>query len=181
MGRPGSSGGKMYMRGMDEVMRNFNKEVKAIQDRGTKGLLMCSAYIRRQTETVPPVSPVDYGNLRASYFTVSSKGSLVGTNETFNKIFKGPKASQIQMDYQSTINESRGMANRLALGGMKRFVVFGYGAGYSGFVHEMIGAEFKRSGAEPKWLETHIKGSTRIMLMIIRDQVKVPRSKKGRK
>lgn len=175
-GVPGSSGGRMYMVGMKQVMLNLNKEIVKIQDRSSKGLIMVAAYIRQKTEKQRPLTPVDLGNLRSSWFVVSSKSSIVGGDERqlMKKTFVGKRAEAILTDYIMAVMESQGLARRLAGIKFKRFVVFGYGAGYAGFVHEMVGAEFKRPGAEAKWLETHLKNNTHQILLILESEIKIP-------
>lgn len=61
------------IKGFDKVLRNLNKEINQIEGRSMKGLILAGIHIRRETETVPPVIPVDTGNLRASWVTSSFK------------------------------------------------------------------------------------------------------------
>ena len=59
-----------FLKGLDNVLRNLNKEIKAIEGRSLKGMLLAVALIRRDIETVSPLVPVgETGNLRASWFS----------------------------------------------------------------------------------------------------------------
>jgi hypothetical protein len=62
---------KTGIRGMDKVVANLNKELAKMKMGSMKGLLLAAAFIRRDMEQVPPLIPVDTGNLRASWFTNS--------------------------------------------------------------------------------------------------------------
>jgi hypothetical protein len=59
------------IKGFDNVMKNLNKEIKAIKDRTQAGLIQATIIVRRSTEKTEPLTPVDTGNLRASWFTNS--------------------------------------------------------------------------------------------------------------
>lgn len=174
----------MHVDGLKETMENLNALIKQYLDAGYKGLILATAYIRRQTESTAPLTPVDLGNLRASWLVVTSKGSIQGGEAKFqSKGFVGPRAGEILNDYQGAVNEARGLV-RFNEQGTKIFVVFGYGAGYAVYVHENIGAAFQKEGADAKWFETHIKRSTPQILQIIRTEIQIvkPRViKKSRK
>lgn len=57
------------IKGMDIVLRNLNREIKAIEGRSMKGLINSAIIIRRDMDKTPPLIPVDTGNLRSSWFT----------------------------------------------------------------------------------------------------------------
>jgi len=183
----GQSRGADYMRGFtwglkgeEVVMANLNKELDQIKAKSMKGLIMAAAYIRNKTEKETPLTPVDYGNLRSSYFVVTAKSVPVGSGKTD---FKGPKAQEMTIDHGSVIGEMQAKARSMTTK-QRLFLIMGYTANYSGFVHEMIGANFnpdkrrgkakRRAGAGPKWLETHIKNNTKMIVQIVRDQTKIP-------
>lgn len=183
----GQSRGADYMRGFtwglkgeQVVMANLNKELEQIKVKSMKGLVMAAAYIRNKTEHESPLTPVDYGNLRDSWFVVTATNTPVGGG---TKGFKGPKAQQMSIDHASVLTETQGTVKTLTTK-QRKFLIMGYSANYSGFVHEMIGANFnpdnrkgtakRRAGAGPKWLETHIKNNTKQIVQIVRDNVKIP-------
>ncbi len=53
------------------------------------------------------------------------------------------------------------------------FLIFGYGAEYAIWVHEMIGATFKRPGAGAKWFEAALKRNRKEMLLKIREEAEI--------
>ena len=55
--------------GLSAVLNNLNREIKALDGRIMKGLIRSAILVRRSTEETPPLTPVDTGNLRASWFT----------------------------------------------------------------------------------------------------------------
>ena len=58
-----------FLKGLDQVLRNLNKEIKAIEGRSLKGMLLAVAEVRKDMETTPPLVPIDTGNLRGSWFS----------------------------------------------------------------------------------------------------------------
>jgi hypothetical protein len=59
----------MNLKGLEAVIANLNKEIKAIEGRSLAGMIRAAVVVRRSTEETPPLTPVDLGNLRASWFT----------------------------------------------------------------------------------------------------------------
>ena len=164
MGFPGSSGGPMYLKGFEQVMSNLNKEIKGIVARSTSGLVHAVYFIRTQTETKYPKTPVDYGNLRSSWFVTAPDGIKKGNNPTFI----GPKSGIYSTDHVKMLNESQGVV-AMNSSAFKKIVMFGYSVNYAGFIHEMIVAQhFTRKQSDIKWLEVHINNNTKALLEIIR-------------
>jgi len=58
-----------HIKGMDNLLRNLNKEIKKIEGFSMKGLIRAAIIIRRDMDKTSPLIPVDEGNLRASWFT----------------------------------------------------------------------------------------------------------------
>lgn len=65
------------LKGIDNVMRNINKELLKMKAKSVPGMLEAAAFIRRDMEKVPPLIPVDSGNLRASWFTTPLRNGVV--------------------------------------------------------------------------------------------------------
>jgi hypothetical protein len=64
------------LKGLEQVINNLNKEIKAIEGRSLTGLIRAAILVRRSMEETPPLIPLDTGNLRASWFTTTGyKGS----------------------------------------------------------------------------------------------------------
>lgn len=179
MGKPGSSRGADYMRGFtwgvegeEVVMKNLNRELEGITNRSMQGLIKAAAFIHRETETVPPKTPVDLGNLRSSWFVVTAKREVAGMGEA--KQWKGPKASTYSGEHQSVMQQGKAELQGLENAGKRKFLMLGYSANYAGFIHEMIGAvNFTREGSGIKWLETHIKKNTKKIVDIVKENATI--------
>lgn len=120
-----------FLKGLDRVLANLNREIKAIEGRSLQGMLLAVAEIRKDIDTVSPLVPVDKGNLRASWFLEPLMMPV------------GPA------------------------------VIFGFSANYAAFVHELLGANFQRPGAGPKFLQAHIRRTRERTLRIIRDNARI--------
>ena len=57
---------KPYFTGLNEVLRNLNKEIVALKQRTTAGLWEAGLEVKRRSMEL---TPVDTGNLRASHYT----------------------------------------------------------------------------------------------------------------
>jgi len=119
------------VKGLDNILRNINKKVDAMQKKTMKGLIQAAIVVRRDMDKTSPLIPVgETGNLRLSYFTL-------------------PKPSKL-----------------------KPVLVMGFTADYAWYVHEMVGAKFKRSGAGAKFLEAALNRNRQEVLKAIRDEVR---------
>ena len=54
-----------------------------------------------------------------------------------------------------------------------KLLMMGYTANYALWVHENIGAKFKRPGSGPKWFEAAIKRNANNIVNIVKDNAKV--------
>ena len=61
------------LKGIDNVMRNLNKEVAKMKIKSLAGLIQAAALIRVDMDKTPPLIPVDTGNLRNSWFVTTGK------------------------------------------------------------------------------------------------------------
>lgn len=59
------------IKGMDIVLANLNKEIVKMKINSIVGLLSAAGFIRRDMEKTYPLIPIDFGNLRASWFVTS--------------------------------------------------------------------------------------------------------------
>lgn len=153
------------------ILNNLNAEIAQIKVRSAKGLIMAAAHIRVETEKTPYITPLDLGNLRASWFIVSAKGKTgdpIGKSEKF----KGPKASELSSDYVATIAEGQG---EVASYGKGVAVMMGYSANYAMWVHEMIGATFHRKGGQsgPKWFESAVYRNKDKIVQIVKGNAQI--------
>jgi hypothetical protein len=162
----------MYpIKGFEEVMSNLNREIQGIKQRNMKGLIMSAALVRRDTETTPPLTPVDLGNLRASWFVVTPKSVPVGKGTS---MFRGPEASKMMTEHEETVIEAQGMVMAESTA-EKQFLIMGYSANYALYVHEMLGVTFQRPGAGPKWFEASVTRNSKKIVEIVRDNAQIGR------
>jgi hypothetical protein len=167
--------------GLDIVMARLNAEIIRIENASMKGMIMAAAYIRNETEKTPTVTPVDLGNLKASWFVVTAKSVPVGKSSSF----RGGNAGIFSAEHAAAIADGRGEMAAKSMGRMKTLMM-GYSANYALWVHEMIGMNpqpgfrygpgpgrkrrYKpRSGSGPKWFEECIKRNSSKIVQIIRD------------
>ena len=167
------------IKGFDKVMANLNREIQLIKGRSMKGLIMAAKLIRDDTEKTPPLTPLDLGNLRASWFVVTAKSIPVGKSGNF----EGEKSGKMATEHISTIAEAQGMA--AASTKEMPFLIMGYSANYALWVHEMIHATFnpprkdeskgkrRREGAGPKWFEASVKRNKDKVLRVIKDNAQI--------
>jgi len=169
-GMPGASGGAAYMTGMREVMANLNVQIAMIKGATEKGFVEVAAFIRNKTEHEEPLTPVDLGNLRASWFVVSAKKVYQTKGPS---TFSGKDAGKISGQKDIAITESQGQL--AGLGENKIGLMMGYGANYAGFVHEFIPgiANFQRPGSREKWLQSHLYTNTGKIVEIVKENVKI--------
>jgi hypothetical protein len=150
---------------MDIVLRNLNKEIQAIEGRTMAGLIGAAAHIRSDMEKTPPLIPVDTGNLRSSWFVTTSKGVPVGGG---TKRFKGDKKENAASTHLETLEFEKGRIGKGVIA-----IIMGFSANYALWVHEMLGANFKRPDAGPKFFEAALKRNVNNILKIIRDHAKI--------
>lgn len=166
------------VKGFDIVMSNLNKAIMNIEGGTLKGLLLAAALIRRETERTPPLTPVDTGNLRASWFVVSSQKQRIGkarvSSDVHGKLiqtgkFKGKKKAEMAANHTSTIQQAKAILHSRK---EDIVVMMGYTANYALFVHESVDKQFHREGSGPKWFETAIKNNSSSILNIIENTSK---------
>lgn len=156
------------IKGFDEVMKNLDKEIEKIKVKSAAGLIKATIIIRNDTEKTTPITPVDTGNLRSSWFVVSLKKAAA---DVYNKAFKGKKKDDMAKEHSATITEAMGIVKAYIKRGV--LVVFGYSANYAAAVHEKLGANFQRPGAGPKWFESAIKRNIPNIVSTIANETKI--------
>jgi len=146
---------------LDNVIFNLNKKLRSIQNKTLISLIEGAKLIYEDMETTSPLIPVDLGNLENSFFIVTSNGAVI---QGKTPAFVGENAGKISEGHLATIQEARGMG----VSGIKGpYVVFGFGAYYAVYVHEMIEASFQRQGAGALFLSNAIaRNSNRIIKLI---------------
>lgn len=153
------------LKGIKAVTANMNKEIIKIEGKTLQGLIIASIIVRRSMEGSPPRTPVDTGNLRASWFVTTAKGTSAGSKANF----KGKDAGGLAAEHSAAIAKGKG----LAVTEKKPFLVMGFSAYYAPYTHEMMDASFQRPGAGPKFLETALKTNTAAILKVIKETAKI--------
>ena len=140
-----------FLKGLDNVLKNLNKEIKAIEGRSIVGLGLAVMAIRNDIDTVPPLVPI------------------------------GPSAAQVKELKERGISREQGTGNLRASWFAEPLslpigpaVIFGHSANYAAWVHEMIGkVNWSRPNAGPKWLQAAIRLSRERTLRIIAENAKI--------
>jgi hypothetical protein len=178
-GQPGGSGGTKYQQELKVIMSNLNKEISNIQNASMKGLINAAIYIRNETEKTPPLTPVDLGNLRSSWFiTTATKKEA---NDQWNKGFrKSPKGTKRIADKDLASNHSRAVTEaKGTLAGMntptRKFMMMGYSANYAGYVHEFVNPSisWSRAGSNAKWFQSHVYANKTKIFQIVAETSKM--------
>jgi hypothetical protein len=170
------------VQGLDDVMRRLKKELEAVNHRiSTRGLVLVAEKIRRETETVYPLTPVDIGNLRASWFVVATEVGEVNDPLAISGSFRNRpfrkmryKASELRARHLAVISASKAEVIKVR----QPLMIMGYSAPYALYVHEIAhrfpNAEFKREGADWKWFQKAINRNIRTIFNIIKDNARIP-------
>lgn len=153
------------VKGLDKVLRNLKKETDKIKGRSLKGLIKASILVRSDTEKTSPKIPVDTSNLRASYFTVTSKGS---TTEGGSPQFKGDDSEKLSSGHNEVVNDAKSLVR-----GREPGLALGFSAFYAWYVHEAIDNKFLRPGSGPKFLEAALNRNRKRVLKVIADEAKI--------
>jgi len=165
----------MYLDGLNQVMNTLNVEIHNIVGRSQKGLTRGALKIRREAQKKTPVVT---GNLRASAYTISGKGSI--TNELPS--FKGKDAQKLQEDHSAAISQAQSRAAITT----EPYAEVGFTAMYAPFIHENPNAgqtgkgadssvpAYKRGSAVGEWkfLENAIAENHAEILRLITQEVK---------
>lgn len=153
--------------GMEKVLRNLNREISKIEGRTLKGLIRSAILIRRDMEATPPLIPVDTGNLRASFYTITTKpveGQVKSTS------FEKDEGGKLAQGHVEALQEAQ---SELSYFGKNPVVAIGFSAYYAFKVHEDKMARFKRPGAGAKFLEAAIKRNEKKILDIIKSEARI--------
>jgi len=156
----------VQVKGLEEVLKAL-KDVASKTDRASlRGLIRSSIIVRNATEKQSPKTPVDTGNLRASWFTVTNKGT---TEEGTGAEFKGSDAGKMSTQHSRVLTEAKS-----EVAGSKPGVGFGFSANYAAEVHEAAeGRNWNRPGSGPKFLEQALLKNKNAILKVIKEETKI--------
>jgi hypothetical protein len=172
--------GLTKLRGLNTVITNLNKQIKEIKGGTLEGLIEAAGEIYQETERGEPITPVDTGALRASWFIYSQRG-----DESGNRKYKGPSTRSVSSKKKKKahiLKESRKeeMIGAKTLVGKADdiIVVAGYSVPYAAYVHEGIGGtgsitKWTRKGSGKWWFQRAVNSSSRKILGIIRKNAQI--------
>jgi len=178
----------MGIQGLNEVIANLNAEIQAMETRTMSGLIRAVALLRRSMDEEAPKIPVDTGNLRASWFVVTSRGGTpIGGSPKFKEMRtvkvkkKGRKVEKreykvdiekLKKIHAEAVASTRAILEQRMKTG-EEAIGFGFGAYYAAYVHEMMQAKFKREGAGAKFFQAHLRRKKAEMLAMIAKEAKI--------
>jgi hypothetical protein len=158
----------MTVKGLDKVLKNLNKEIQGIEGRSMKGLIRASVIVRRSMDNTSPKIPVDTGNLRSSWFVVTSKGGTPGGGGGF----KGAEAGEM-VEQHERMKERAKHVIKAASAHVGPAVMLGFSASYAVYVHENIGATFQRPEAGAKFFQASLSRNQERIKRIIREEARL--------
>jgi len=174
------SRGLTKLRGFNAVVTNLNREIKKVKGGTLEGLIEAAGEIYEETERGEPITPVETGALRASWFIYSKRG-----DESGNRKYKGPSSRSVSPKKKKKariLKESRKeeMAGAKTIVGKASdiIVVAGYSVPYAAYVHEGIGGtgsitKWTRKGSGKWWFQRAINSSSRKVLGIIKKNAQI--------
>jgi hypothetical protein len=170
---------KVVITGAEEIRRNLQAAQIEIKKNVLKGMINGARIVQRGvTINDLPTTPVDIGNLRASFFISTILGVKAGASPKFrvmnpkNKHKLTPaKFAELQAGHASALNTNVMVARNLT-------VILGYGANYAIWVHEMEGdINWSKDGSGPKWFEKSLKKNKAAILLAIGTAAKISSTK----
>jgi len=156
----------MKLLGLPTVLKNLNKEIKKMEGTTVKGLIRAGIMVRTRMGTSAPLVPVDTRNLDHSFFLVTSEGK---TEKGASPKFKGEDADNMMANHASAISTHLHQAQKAK----RPTVVLGFSASYAWFVHENIGAHFRKPNSGAKFFEAALHYEQGNMLKVIAQEAKI--------
>lgn len=140
-----------HIEGIDRVVKGLNDKLREYKIGGTRGLMEAVKFIHYQIEHVPPMVPVDTGNLRNSW---EVKRIQVSGKPVIQFGYSANYAVYVHEMVDADFVSPRMMPYR------KR-----------GKYEKSKGMYHPRKGAGAKYLESHIKNNVFKILLMIREQM----------
>ena len=164
--------GQIGPKGLQDIVGNLNKEILRIKGASMQGLIMAAIQIQRSMEATAPLTPVDLGNLRASFFIVTATGdktpaipSTYKERETRTKSEVRRKAKMIS-EKAAVVSSYQGMAGTFKT---RQYLYLGYSANYAAAVHEKTNVvKWSRPGSGEQWFQKAIERNKDMILETVR-------------
>jgi len=150
----------VVLKGVARMQDRINMQMARMGVVTMAGLIEASIIIRRSTEDSSPITPLDTGNLRASWFTVTPRGPSSGKSPSF----EGENAGDMKKNHSAALSEygTTVKTRRVPTVGL------GFSANYAGFVHEMVDAQnWSRPGSGAWYLASSIQSTKPAVLAAI--------------
>ena len=158
-----------HFKGVKQVMENLSKEMGKLNGESTiQGMIRFAIEVRQTMDKQEPKVPVGKtGNLRASWFTVTSQGTGADVGKPR---FKGKNASK-----EGSRHSEVKAASKSELNPKKPGLIMGFTASYAGYVHEdrRTGLKYKRPGAGAKFFESAVKNNMAKLMKILAENLKI--------
>jgi len=153
---------------VENIIRNLNRQVIRMEDRSLQSLISAAALVRRSADSQSPKIPVDLGNLRKSWFTVTSNQKVIAGK---SPNFTGKQTAKLSASHAAAIRHNMGVLKRTKGPAVR----FGFSAFYSTIVHEMPEEDtnWSRKGSGPKYLEASLRRNKDEIMKIIQKGVKI--------
>ena len=153
------------LKGIDNVMRNLNIKLAKMKIKSLAGLISAAILIRVDMDKVPPLIPVDTGNLRGSWFVTSSKGTSVRGGS-----FSGEDAGKMAAKHGQVVSTAAAKAQASPF----PMVIIGFSAIYSVLVHEMVGdINWNRPGSGGHFFISSLNRNRALILRTIANSIRL--------
>ena len=179
------------VKGLRIEMIDLNRLIRDVKGVSLEGLIRSAIIIRDDTEKTSPVTPVDLGNLRASWFVVSAKGTAPDPTGYSGKFRNNPAIKKTAGQFKAERSALIAAAQTKVVTYKDPVVIMGYSANYAMWVHEMIDADFTsirkrwrrpghyqkytpRAGAGAKWFEAAIKRNKNVIVETVAKYAIIP-------
>lgn len=116
----------MPVTGVEQVIRNLNRQIRDIEDANQRGLTRAALLVRREAMKKVPIVT---GNLRASAYTISGTGK---TSAGSSPSFKGDEEGEAEQQHDAALAEASGRATTE----QGPYAEVGFSAVYAWSVHE---------------------------------------------
>jgi hypothetical protein len=150
--------------GLEKVTKALHQKVRDLEKANVKGFVKSIILIRNELEKTTPMVPLDLGNLRASFYSVTA----AGMGKTLQE-FVGEDGERMKIDHSKAKME--GAATVLAYKG--QIAVMGFSANYAWWVHENIGnVNWSKEGSGAKFFSKALDRNETKILDIIAEEAK---------
>ena len=155
------------VKGLKNVMNNLEKKLVDLEIKvTTKGMIEASIIVQHSTENSYPKTPVDFGLLRASYFTFIKNSKGTTSYPSSFSYSDEAKARDIQQQ-NANLSALKSAADAQTKPGM----FFGFSANYANIVHERTdpSINWQRPASGPKFFIEHILNNKKRIIQALKN------------